>query len=339
MNNEYLYRLLEDGSMTKKEFDFCAKYGLIDLNVIEESLNFSSIHDNKDSLPKLDDIKHTFKGGTSDSLNGVKKLHNLNMDEQTGKKKVVLKTEPTEKDKNDEEHVKNLKSLGNSMLYKIPSGAASVAIATPTLTALKRGTEKYEEAKKDLEALKKDGSSKNKSDTTNHKNESNKEENKPIKTENKSTETHDKSNETNNNTDNDSGINHDSGDGDSIIGHVGNFMKDHGYGTTHVVLGTMAGLALAKGGYHLYKHMRFKKKTKPTFDEAHKAATEALKKTHPDLAVHADKEIRNDVNKVITANKENFKDNHQDTHKMIINHFKSDKYKQDLVNRFNQNKK
>lgn len=334
MSNDYLYELLESGSMNKKEFDFCVKYGLVDLDVIEENINLSSIHDAKDSLPKLGDTKHTFKNNISDSTNGVKKLYNHNVDEQTGKKKVVLKTEPTDNDKNDEEHVKRLKSLGNAMLYKIPSGAASVAIATPTLTALKRATEKYNEAKKSMEELKnkQKGNSEDKSEETKSKNESNQEGNKSIKHE-------DRSNESDHDSGHDAGSTGDSGDGGGIIDHIGHFMKDNGYGTTHVVLGTMAGLALAKGGYHLYKHMRFKKKTKPTFDEAHKAATESLKKTHPELAVHADKEIRNDVNKVISANKDNFKDNHEDTHKMIVNHFKSDKYKQELANRFNQNKK
>lgn len=326
MNNEYLYRLLEDGSMTKKEFDFCVKYGLIDLDVIEENLNFSS-------------IKHGVADAATDAL-AYKDHKNLinkkqpvsqNSSNDNGKKKVVLKTEPTEKDKNDEEHVKLLKGSLRSMAYRTAPMAFSTMGVLGTYKMAKDAQNKINSTDaKSKEIL--TGKKSQEADKPNGDHGSNS---------NHSTNASDHSTETSHG----SGGGHGEGEG-GVVDHVLNiahkgkeWAADHGITNFHVAMGTVAAAMLAKGGYHLYKHMRFKKKTKPTFDEAHKAATEALKKTHPDLAVHADKEIRNDVNKVITANKENFKDNHQDTHKMIINHFKSDKYKQDLVNRFNQNKK
>lgn len=326
MNNEYLYRLLEDGSMTKKEFDFCVKYGLIDLDVIEENLNFSS-------------IKHGVADAATDAL-AYKDHKNLinkkqpvsqNSSNDNGKKKVVLKTEPTEKDKNDEEHVKLLKGSLRSMAYRTAPMAFSTMGVLGTYKMAKDAQNKINSTDaKSKEIL--TGKKSQEADKPNGDHGSNS---------NHSTNASDHGTETSHG----SGGGHGEGEG-GVVDHVLNiahkgkeWAADHGITNFHVAMGTVAAAMLAKGGYHLYKHMRFKKKTKPTFDEAHKAATEALKKTHPDLAVHADKEIRNDVNKVITANKENFKDNHQDTHKMIINHFKSDKYKQDLVNRFNQNKK
>lgn len=336
MNNEYLYRLLEDGSMTKKEFDFCVKYGLIDLDVIEENLNFSSIHDAKGNI---DTIKHGVADAATDALAykdhknliNKKQTNSQNSSNDNGKKKVVLKTEPTEKDKNDEEHVKLLKGSLRSMAYRTAPMAFSTMGVLGTYKMAKDAQNKINstdaKSKEILTGKKSQEADKPNSDHGNNSNHS-------ANASDHGTE-----------TSNSSGGGHGDGEG-GVVDHVLNiahkgkeWAADHGITNFHVAMGTVAAAMLAKGGYHLYKHMRFKKKTKPTFDEAHKAATEALKKTHPDLAVHADKEIRNDVNKVITANKENFKDNHQDTHKMIINHFKSDKYKQDLVNRFNQNKK
>lgn len=335
MSNDYLYELLESGSMTKKEFDFCVKYGLVDLDVIEENLNFSSIHDAKSNI---DSIKHSVSDAATDAIS-YKDHKNLinkkqpspqNASINNGKKKVVLKTEPTEKDKNDEEHIKLLKGSLRSMAYRTAPMAFSTMGVLSTYKLAKDAEDKIKSTnnrakeilngKKSQEVEKSDNSHTQNSNNSSHENTS--------------------SHESGNN---------DSEHGDAIeniknhaldIAHKGKeWATEHGINGLHVTLGALAAGMLAKGGYHLYKHMRFKKKTKPTFDEAHKAATESLKKTHPELAVHADKEIRNDVNKVITANKDNFKDNHEDTHKMIVNHFKSDKYKQELANRFNQNKK